>query len=201
MIGDRLADLVVQEDRGARFGEHRSGRRMPTSPEARHEELDRHGASGRYGAIVLCSAAARGEPADACAVAGLSGVRRQPAGAGRTLRSRRTRRSRSSSLGGTSSTLAGRRTAAACLSGAARGRAAEAVAGREGEGYVADKPRQTADEMASGIDQAYCSTKSRIWWYGRPAPLTRCAGSIRKNSRRRSQTASRSCKQVARTSF
>ena len=47
MIGTALADLVVQTGRRPRLGNARSGRRMPTLPEARHEEVDRPGASGR----------------------------------------------------------------------------------------------------------------------------------------------------------
>ena len=44
---------------------------MPTLPEARHDDVDRHaGARPQHCAMVLCAAAARAEPADPCAVPG-----------------------------------------------------------------------------------------------------------------------------------
>ena len=79
MIGTALADLVVQAGRRPRLGDRRSGRRMPTLPEARHEEVDRPGASGRGGRdrFVQCGRARRTRrPVRG---SGLSAVRRQPA--------------------------------------------------------------------------------------------------------------------------
>ena len=63
------------------------------------------------------------------------------------------------------------------------------------------KTRQSAEEAADGMDKLQCSTKSRIWWYGRPEHTTRYAEPTWRISARRLPTASKKYRPMGRTSF
>ena len=102
----RGPDLMVQTH-GRPRRRTRSGRRMPTSPEARHEDVGRIGAAVAVCALVLCSASARAQSAETCAVPGYLLFGDSLLEAGDCGRQQGQDAAGLSSLGGSSSTLAG----------------------------------------------------------------------------------------------
>ena len=194
-----VADLVVQADRRPRLGDAEAAAGCRPCRRRGMKTWTALGRAVAMGAIVLCSAVARGEPADLCAVPGYllfgdSPLDRVNAAVNKdkTLQDRGAGRHLVDAAG------PGRRQFR--LSGAAGSGPDAAVAGGQGDGHGADQAAPDRRAKWLKASRNYCSTKSRVWWYGRRD--VRCGAWDR--SRRvpgfGRLTASRNYKKVGRTS-
>ena len=190
--GSCVADHMVQHYRGARFRE--SSETAAGGPRRRRGM--RRFAGALIGILAYMSAAPAG-PGDACLVA--AHLVQADAALPRVAAAIKAKTLTIVVAGTGSSTLPGASGPDAGLSGAPRSGAAEEVAGRERQGYIARQVAPDRCRHGGDVPQGSARTKSPRSWSGRPAPSMRCAASRRKDSRRRSKRRSASCMRAART--